>query len=277
MGCYTCHAGCVGGERRQVLVCHDIYVMFLVGFHPGLWDFFRGRKVRLEEAARSVRKPVQVPGKVWRPKQPQIPRLESYDGVFPPAHWALWPEYKPETWRPDSWLKGDQLEAEGLACGYPLLGNLRWAADQLTGGADTGVKGAARLPSAGPNAKSAIESGHLLSDSLAEWVRLQLMAGPFDLDEIPWPEVKISPLGLQIKPSGAGRILVDMSFPWRKRGEKVNIQGTIPISPNAGIELEDFPAVMDGTPRVLFLLSRWGPGCHMTKAGIMLLDPFVHV
>ena len=139
----------------------------------------------------------------------------------------------------------------------------------MAGGAETGVKGAARLPSAGPNAKSAIENGHLLSDSLAEWVRLQLMAGPFDLDEIPWPEVKISPLGLQIKPSGAGRILVDMSFPWKKRGEKVNIQGTIPISPNAGIELEDFPAVMDGTPRVLFLLSRWGPGCHMAKAGIV--------
>ena len=117
------------------------------------------------------------------------------------------------------------------------------------------------------NAKSAILNGHLLSDSLAEWVRLQLMAGPFDLAELPWKETKISPLGIQVKPSGAGRILVDMSYPWRDKGEKIDVHGSVPISPNDAIDLEDYPAAMDGTPKILFLLTWWGPGCYMAKDG----------
>ena len=40
--------------------------------------------------------------------------------------------------------------------------------------------------SKGKNAKSAIKNGHLLSDSLADWVRLQLIAGPYDPEEIPY-------------------------------------------------------------------------------------------
>lgn len=147
-----------------------------------------------------------------------------------------------------------------------MWGSLLWAVDQLERGASTGVRGAGRLGSAGTNAKSASRNGHLLSDSLADWVRLQLIAGPYDPSEIPWLSIKISPLGLQVKPSGAGRVLVDMSFPWRD-GKEVNIEGDIPISPNDGIDLKEFPTSMDGTPRVLKLLTTWGPGCFMTKAG----------
>ena len=93
------------------------------------------------------------------------------------------------------------------------------------------------------------------------------MAGPFDLAELPWQEIKVSPLGIQVKPSGAGRILVDMSYPWRDKGEKIDVQGPVPISPNDAIDLEDYPAAMDGTPKILSLLIWWGPGCYMAKDG----------
>ena len=99
------------------------------------------------------------------------------------------------------------------------------------------------------------------------------MAGPYDPSEIPWLSIKISPLGLQVKPSGAGRVLVDMSFPW-KDGKEVKIDGDIPISPNDGINLKEFPTEMDGTPRVLRLLTTWGPGCFMTKAGEVIFSMY---
>lgn len=50
-------------------------------------------------------------------------------------------------------------------------------------------------------------------------------------------------------------------------GEEVKIFGSIPISPNDGIDLKSFPTAMDGTPRILQLLTKWGPGCFMSKAG----------
>ena len=248
-------------------ITRNITRNFVVGFHAAQWRSFRDRKLRLERAARELREPEPVARKEWRPKQPQIQRLSSYEGEFPPEYWELWPRYRPICWRPQSWISGHKLEAEARECGYPHKENLRWATDLLEHGAHTGVKGAGRLPSAGNNAKSAILNGHLLSDSLAEWVRLQLMAGPFDLAELPWQEIKISPLGIQVKPSGAGRILVDMSYPWRDKGERIDVHGSVPISPNDAINLEDYPAAMDGTPKILSLLIWWGPGCYMAKDG----------
>ena len=242
-------------------------IMFVyTGFNSGLYGSFLERREALIEAADKVKAPELPASKEWRPKQPQLMRLDSYEGDFPKKMWPTWPSYKPTSWTPASWISGQRLKVEAEEVNYPLWGSLCWAVDQLEKGAYTGVVGAARLPSSGANAKSAIENGHLLSDSLAEWIRLQLIAGPYDPEEIPWLEIKISPMGIQIKPSGAGRILVDMSFPWKKTGEKVNVHGSVPISPNDGIDLKEFPTSMDGTPRVLRLLTRCGPGCFMTKA-----------
>ena len=239
--------------------------MFL-GFHPNLWRTFKVRKESLEAAARDVRPPAPPQPRTWKPKQPQLKILPTYEGTFEESYWADWPSYRPTDWTPSSWISGQELEREAREVGYPLWGSLLWCVDQLEHGAWTGVRGAARLASEGRNAKSAIKHGHLLSDSLADWVRLQLIAGPYSPEEIPWISIKISPLGIQVKPSGAGRVLVDMSFPW-KDGKEVNIHGTVPISPNDGIDLKSFPTAMDGTPRILHLMTRWGPGCFMTKAG----------
>ena len=237
------------------------------GFSNGLWRKFSAKRKRLIEAGNQDEEIVQPKVKVWKPKRPELPILSDYSGKFSEEYWRAWPSYKPATWAPESWIDAEALKKEAEAVNYPLQGRLLWAIEQLSHGAWTGVTGAGRLGSEGKNAKSAIKHGHLLSDSLAEWVRLELMAGPYSPDEIPWISIKISPLGIQVKPSGAGRILVDMSFPWKPKGEEVNISGSIPISPNDAICLKDFPSFMDGTPQVLKLLVGAGPGCHLTKAG----------
>ena len=190
-------------------------VLFMLGFNGKLWKFFDLKRSKLEAASRDVKRPPQPLQKTWKPKQPGIPVLTSYEGSFPQDYWDKWPSYRPDDWTPNSWIRGRDLEREAREVNYPLWGNLTWCVHQLEHGADTGVQGAGRLASEGKNSKSAIKHGHLLSDSLADWVRLQLIAGPYDPQEIPWISVKISPLGIQVKPSGAGRVLVDMSFPWK--------------------------------------------------------------
>ena len=70
------------------------------------------------------------------------------------------------------------------------------------------VRGAGRYPTAGKNQPSAYLHGHLLSDALGSWVKQGLMAGPYRREDLPWPEVKISPMGIQLKPNGSGRLIV---------------------------------------------------------------------
>ena len=239
----------------------------LKAFSRGLWEKFSRKRKRLIEAGNLDIRVTPPSAKKWKPKRPELPRLSDYSGTFSDEYWSYWPSYKPLKWEPESWIDAEALYREAKEVNYPLNGLLQWAVEQLAGGADTGVIGAGRLGSEGENAKSAIKNGHLLSDSLAEWIKLKLIAGPYSREEIPWISIKISPLGLQVKPSGAGRVLVDMSFPW-KDGKEVNIQGSVAISPNDSINLRDFPAQMDGTPQVLRLLVGSGPGCFLTKAGM---------
>ena len=125
------------------------------------------------------------------------------------------------------------------------------------------VRGCGRFPTAGRNQPSAYEHGHLLSDCLGSWVEQGLMAGPYTRDELPWPEVKISPMGIQVKPTGAGRLIVDMSHPHLKGDVKVF--GSVPLSCNASIENKDFPAYMTSTREIVEILLRHGPGVTFCK------------
>ena len=88
------------------------------------------------------------------------------------------------------------------------------AADILDNGANTGVEGAGRLPTAGRNQKSAYEHGGLLSDALGAWVQQGLMAGPYTREELPWNNVKISPMSIQLKPNGGESVIENLTSYW---------------------------------------------------------------
>ena len=135
------------------------------------------------------------------------------------------------------------------------------------------MRGAGRFPTAGKNQPSAYQYGHLLSDALGSWVKQGLMAGPFRRDEIPWPEVKISPMGIQLKPTGAGRLIVDMSYPHLPGKPKVD--GDIPLSCNASIDKKLFPAEMSSTRDIVLTLLRHGPNVTFCKQD--WADAYKHV
>ena len=157
-------------------------------------------------------RPEPKPPKVFSPKCPQLPRLASYKGPFPKEFWDVFPSHKPSSWCPQSWIDGDKLLAEARAAGVDNLTDALYARDACVDGADTGVRGRGRDATAGRNQPSAYEFGHLLSDSLGAWVEAGLMAGPYTLDELKgmFGTIKISLMGIQLKPSGAGRIIVSL-------------------------------------------------------------------
>ena len=152
-------------------------------------------------------RPEIKPPKVFTPKCPQLPRLSSYKGNFPDEFWKVFPSHKPDSWKPSSWIDGDKLLGEAREAGVDNLEDALFARDACVNGADTGVRGRGRDATAGRNQPSAYEHGHLLSDSLGAWVSAGLMAGPYTLDELKakFGTVKISPMGIQLKPNGAGR------------------------------------------------------------------------
>ena len=76
-------------------------------------------------------------------------------------------------------------------------------------------------------------------------------------------KVKISPMGIQLKPNGAGRIIVDMSHPHLKG--KPEVFGSIPLSCNASIEKKDYPAEMSSTRDIVEILLHHGPGVSFCK------------
>ena len=187
--------------------CIKVVTLNILGFPVRLAARFRERARAMSWAKRTAVRPDLKPPKVFTPKCPQLPRLATYRGNFPPMFWKEFPSHKPDNWRPSSWLDGDGLLREAREAGVDDLTDALFARDACVNGADTGVRGRGRDTTAGRNQPSAYEYGHLLSDSLGAWVSAGLMAGPYKLDELKavFGSVKISPMGIQLKPNGAGR------------------------------------------------------------------------
>ena len=104
------------------------------------------------------------------------------------------------------------------------------AIHDFTYGASIGCRGEARLPSRSTNAPSAYEFGRQVSDALAAWVKQGFVMGPFKEGEVP-KDAKISGIMVKIKPSGAARVILNLSAP---KGSSVN----------DGIDKDEFPAIM---------------------------------
>ncbi len=178
--------------------------MNYAGFPRSLVASFEARARAMRLAKRGAGKQQVPEPKMFSPKCPEIPKLASYRGRFPEEHWESWPSYRPSSWAPESWVSGEKLVAEAKRVELDNLTNVYKAAE-IVAGAETGVRGAGRYPTCGKNQESAYTYGHLLSDSLAAWLKAGLMAGPYERHELPWTQVKVSPMSIQLKPNGAGR------------------------------------------------------------------------
>ena len=203
-----------------------------------------------------------APPPTWQPKYPEIRRLEDYSQIPDDSFWDSWPvNFSPLDSR-ESWISASALFELATSIDFhrPIL--LRWACDTLKEGADIGARGAGRASYKGENYSSSTQYGHLMVDGLADWLSKGLALGPFLPSDMPFGEFRVNPMSIVPKPSGAGRICIDLSAPHPRDylGE-----GEEPVSVNASINKDEFKSAGVSTVDVLWMLQSFGPGVWFSK------------
>ena len=149
-------------------------------------------------------------------------------------------------------IKYWELEKMAKEHNYPLLGTLRAVMTDLEVGARLGVKEENRVPSTSTNAPSAIEAGYQVTDAVVGWLKDGYAIGPFEVEDLPFENVKISGLMCKIKPNGKARVINNMS-------------GGKPNSVNDGIDKRDYVYSMSSTKAWIRIMVRCGRYCKFVK------------
>ena len=154
-----------------------------------------------------------------------------------------------------------KLMSLALAVGGVDMGMVELVCQDLEQGADIGCRGVAREPTVSGNAASCRQYPEQITDAVGGWLEKGFAAGPFSKEEVP-AHAKINGMMCRPKPSGAVRVILNMSAPDGK-------------SVNDGIDAGDFPTVMSSTAKWIAVLNRAGKGCLMTKAD--WADAYKHI
>jgi hypothetical protein len=207
--------------------------------------------------------PVSLALKTFTPKFPEIPKLVAYKGVLPDSFWAKWTKKTYENLTPvASWINPGKMLCLGAKLGWPSgderlvrsVGRLR--------GADTGCRGPARLPTKQSNSDTAFVYGDRVCDTLQGWIKDGLCFGPVKPEEMPWTDYTINPITVKLKPTGAARVCINMSAPYKRSSDKLGQ----PASVNSGIDKLAFPATMSTTSSFCKSLMRAGCPAQMCKS-----------
>ena len=154
--------------------------------------------------------------KIFTPKFPGIPRMNSYRGTLPEYFWQQFPVNLVSPGRPSLNKKKLRFWANALGCSDPA--RLTRVLNYIEHGADIGCKGGARAPSRSSNAASAYEYGPQVTDAVAEWVEKGYAFGPVGAEEVP-ANAKISGIMVRPKANGSVRVILNLSAP---KGRSVN-------------------------------------------------------
>ena len=131
----------------------------------------------------------------------------------------------------------------------------------LEEGAIIGCRGNARGGTVSRNASGCFDYPAQITDAIAGWLSKGFAAGPFSERELP-EGVKVNGMMCRLKPTGAVRVILNLSAPEGK-------------SVNDGIDSDEFPTVMSSTGQWLECLNKAGKGCLMTK--IDWSDAYKHI
>ena len=145
-------------------------------------------------------------------KHKHLPIMGDYKGKMTESYWKLW-KCNPYSSKPNNWISWNKLKEQADLVGYGNKDKLRKVEKILTEGAELGCKGTGRLPSRMANSLTVAAAGSKVADTLQDWIMAGIMNGPFKEEELPFPEVKISPLSVRPKPGGKIRLIVDLSAP----------------------------------------------------------------
>ena len=247
------------------IVLHQNY---FVGFSAETERTYLARK-ELIKSFEGRMLPKLPPLKVFKPKSGNLPILSEYTKKLPAAYWSKWHKRTFDQVLPSkSWvdpLKLSQL-AEGLR--YGDADRLQRVLKRLRDGADIGCRGRGREPTKVPNSPSVYTYGDRVADALQQWIEDGIAVGPLREEDIPWENITISPMMVKIKPSGAARIIVNMSSPDTKMG---------PGAVNKGIDKNEFEAKMSSTAKFVESLARIGVGALMCKSDWNQAYKHVHI
>ena len=209
---------------------------------------------------------------VFKPKHPQLGKLDDYSGVFSDEFWSLW-TYSPYTESPTSWIHHDLMWSLAVSLGHPDLTRVRRVCDYLRDGADIGVRGAGRLGAMGPNIPSCHEFGWQMLDAMFSWTLSKTVCGPLLRHELP-DVIRVSPMSVELKPNGKARIICNLSWP---NLPDPQLHGPTPISMNDGIKKEDFPVKMVSANDLLVLAFKSGFPAKCSKCDWNDAYKHVHV
>ena len=126
--------------------------------------------------------------------------------------------------KPWSWIDPAALDDLARALGYPRNAAFNRVLDVLRGGAKIGVPAESCKFWEGSNYPSSYLHRHLLLDTLAEWIQEGVISGSWERSEVETliPVGRIHPMSIQLKRSGAGRIIIDMPAPRGRRVRSIN-------------------------------------------------------
>ena len=214
-----------------------------------------------------------------RPPPPPLPEFKpKYDWKVMPENFGL-EDYGDEFWdqfptvnlpeRPDPWIDPDSLLRIAEGSGFEDMEEVKHVCEMLRGGADTGVRGAGRLPQVAKNSPKIPIYGPRVMEVIRDWLSSGIICGPFK--EAPL-DAKFSPIGVVLKPTARARLLQDLSFPHLR---KPDINGSTPISFNSGIRKADFPTMPASTWDVLNRLYEVGSSALIAK--IDWQDAYKHI
>ena len=195
----------------------------------------------------------------------ELPKLDNYKVEIDQEFWDLVTGYEiPETH--ESWIDKEKLKEEAGKSGYKSK-KLDITIDILENGINIGVETpeARMVTDRGSNYEAVYQFGEEFMDSLATWLKEQIVAGPFtkeQLKERGFDKLKIIPVQIRPKPNGKLRIILDLSFPHLSKRE---IKRGVPTSVNTGIPKRKYPARMAGTKDILKRLTQTGRLSEFTK------------
>ena len=254
------------GSTMKLVRClsHEMTPLGLVltWFIIAAWKAKRERwEEMIEFVSTRVKEEADEP-KEFNPKNKNIPVLETYSDELGDEYWSKWEKMQYEPENNKSWIKPEELKKEAERLGMTEKLKLEEIVKTLEAGANLEVKGEGRWSSRGRNNPSTLEYGARLADSLQSAIKDGFMWGPLTEEEMPWEAFKVSPMTVRLKPNGAARIIVNLSWPHEGRlGEGK------PISVNKGMEeWEEFEATkMTSDYRWREALYRAGCPSEMVK------------
>ena len=211
-----------------------------------------------------------------------LPTLESYDAKeVPDSFWINWKKL-PLNQAVDtnqSWICPAALRQAARRRGVQPDG-LEKTCTMLEEGANIGCVGRGRLPTRAKNSDRVLGDGKILCDVLQDWICKGIAAGPLTLEELQQvfgEEYTVNTLTTRPKPTGALRIIVDMSSP-RDRDEEVPgwlWAPSLPGAVNTSIDPAKFPARMSSVKAFIRMLYSVGRGAVVCK--IDWCDAYKHM